>query len=96
MNKFIENKSFLESIISADDTQTGALVEKYAKELNVEHIIVKPNFDKCRNLAHEYRNTEMIEKSDIVFEFWDGKSPGTSDSFNKAKELQKKLFIINY
>lgn len=57
LNNFIENKSFLNAIVSGG--AEGA-------------------------------------NSDIVFAFWDGKSRGTLDSITKAKNLEKKLFIIEY
>lgn len=96
LNAYIENKIFLSAIVSGGAKGTDTLAEKYASELDVEMIIFRPNYQKFGRLAALYRNTEIIEKSDIVFAFWDGKSRGTIDSINKAKKLGKTLFIINY
>ncbi|UOE39715.1 DUF2493 domain-containing protein [Chryseobacterium oryzae] len=96
LNKFIENKSFLNAIVSGGALGADKLAEKYAAELQVDMIVYKPNHKKHGRLAALYRNTEIIEASDIVFAFWDGKSRGTLDSVTKAKKLEKTLFIINY
>lgn len=96
LNNYIENKSFLGAIVSGGAKGTDTLAEKYAEELGVEMIIFRPDYKKFGRLAALHRNTEIIEASDIVFAFWDGKSRGTLDSVTKAKKLEKKLFIINY
>lgn len=96
LNNFIENKSFLNAIVSGGAKGADTLAEKYAAELQVDMIVYKPNHKKHGRLAALHRNTEIIETSDIVFAFWNGKSRGTLDSITKAKNLEKKLFIINY
>lgn len=58
-------------------------------------IVFRPDYQKFGRLAAFLaRNTEIIEKSDVIFAFWDGKSRGTMDSINKTKKLKKQLFII--
>ncbi len=42
------------------------------------------------------RNTLIIENSDIVIAFWDGKSSGTKDSITKAKQFNKKVHIVYF
>lgn len=96
LNKFIENKSFLNAIVSGGAPGADKLAEKYAAELQVDMIVYKPDHKKHGRLAALHRNTEIIETSDIVFAFWNGKSRGTLDSITKAKKLEKTLFIINY
>ncbi|MCD1119113.1 DUF2493 domain-containing protein [Chryseobacterium turcicum] len=96
LNNYIENKSFLNAIVSGGAKGADSLAEKYAQELDVEIIIYRPDYKKNGRLAALHRNTEIIENSDIVFAFWNGKSRGTLDSITKAKKLEKTLFIINY
>jgi len=96
LNNYIENKSFLNAIVSGGAKGADTLAEKYTEELGVEMIIFRPDYKKFGRLAALHRNTEIIENSDIVFAFWDGKSRGTLDSVTKAKKLEKILFIINY
>lgn len=96
LNNYIENKSFLNALVSGGAKGADTLAEKYAAELDVEMIVYRPDYKKYGRLAALHRNTQIIEASDIVFAFWDGKSRGTLDSINKAKKLEKTLFIINY
>lgn len=51
---------------------------------------------KYNKLAGMNRNIEIIEKCDEVLAFWDGKSPGTKDSLNKAEKLDKKTHIVRF
>ncbi|MBS1571972.1 MAG: DUF2493 domain-containing protein [Bacteroidetes bacterium] len=96
LDAYIENKSFLTAIVSGGAKGTDTLAEKYAKELGVDMVVYRPDYKKFGRLAALARNTQIIEHSDVVFAFWDGKSRGTMDSVNKAKRMEKQLFIINY
>lgn len=96
LNDYIENKSFLNAIVSGGADGTDILAERYAEEMGVEMIVFRPDYKKFGRLAALHRNTEIIENSDVVFAFWDGKSRGTHDSIKKAKKFEKKLFIINF
>lgn len=41
------------------------------------------------------RNSLIIDSSELVIAFWDGKSKGTQDSIGKARKSGKKLIIVN-
>ena len=82
-------------IVSGGAKGADTLGEKYADENGYVKIIIKPNWTKYGKIAGMLRNTEIIEKADLVVAFWDGKSPGTKDSINKAKKLNKKLIVVN-
>ncbi len=90
------NQTFLNAIVSGGAKGADTLAEKFADDNNIKKIIFKPNFIKYGRAATLKRNTEIVENSDIVFAFWDGKSKGTLDSINKAKKMEKILHIINY
>ena len=95
--KFIEeNNISLNSIVSGGAKGADTLAEKFATEMDVEMIVFKPDFEKFGRGATLARNTQIIENSDVVFAFWDGKSKGTHDSIKKAEKLNKRLLIFNY
>ena len=97
LSKFIEdNRISLNSIVSGGAKGADTLAEKFATEMDVEMIVFKPDFEKFGRGAALARNTQIIEKSDVVFAFWDGKSKGTHDSIKKAEKLNKRLLIFNY
>jgi len=80
-------------IISGGARGADKLGERFAREHNISTEIIIPDWNKLGKKAGILRNTEIIQKSDIVFAFWDGKSPGTADGINKAKILNKQLFL---
>jgi hypothetical protein len=90
------NQTILNAVVSGGAKGVDTLAENFADEIGVEKIIFKPNFEKFGRFAALMRNTEIIENSDVVFAFWDGKSKGTLDSISKAKKMNKTLHIINY
>ena len=40
------------------------------------------------------RNAQIIAEADQVVAFWDGKSPGTRNTIDRAKRANKPLEII--
>ena len=81
----------------------------YAKEKRIPYIgfpadwsdMSEPCVKKYNKYGKEYnalagfkRNTNIIEESTIIIAFWDGKSPGTKDSIDKAKAAGKDVIIV--
>ena len=99
----LENNYEIPAVVTVPDKPKGRglqmqfpAVKKFANENNVEMIVFKPDFEKFGRGAALARNTQIIQKSDVVFAFWDGKSKGTHDSIKKAEKLNKRLLIFNY
>lgn len=57
-------------------------------------IIFKPDWKKFGKKAGLLRNTIIIDNSDTVFAFWDGKSSGTKDAITKAEKVGKQVITI--
>jgi hypothetical protein len=51
-------------------------------------------WNKFGKSAGYRRNVTIVEHSDIIVAFWDGKSKGTQHTINIAKEKGKGLIII--
>ena len=83
----------IETIVSGGAKGADALAEKFAKENDIQTKIFHPDWEQFGRNACSVRNTQIVEFSDIVFAFWDGKSPGTKDSITKAEKLQKIIII---
>lgn len=62
-----------------------------------EKIGYKEFLPKDRSKASSYhdRNQEIVNASDSIIAFWDGKSPGTLSTINKAKKSGKQILIID-
>lgn len=81
-------------IISGGAKGVDQLAEKYAKDNNIELVVVKAEWDKHGKKAGILRNIEMIDMSDQVICFWNGMSKGTNHSIDYAKKNNKLKEII--
>lgn len=88
--------SSIDVIVSGGARGADKLAEQYALEFNIPILIFKPDYKTHGIAAPFIRNTEIIEASDKVIAFWDGKSTGTLDSINKAKQRKIPLKIVFY
>lgn len=72
------------------------LIKKYCKEKGYNLIEYFPEYDKYHGkVAPIKRNDIIVENSDMLIAFWDGKSKGTLYTINKAKDKQIPIRIIN-
>jgi hypothetical protein len=82
-------------IVSGGAKGADSLGEKYAKMKNIPIKIYKPDWEKYGKAAGVIRNEDIINYSDRVIAFWDGKSKGTKNSIDHARKLSKKVYIIS-
>ena len=83
-------------IISGGAKGADTLGERFAKDFNLDTLIFKPDWNMYGKSAGFVRNRKIIQNSDVVFAFWDGKSKGTKNSIDIAEELNKELHIVKY
>ena len=88
-------------IISGGATGADCLAERYAKERNIEIIIMPADWDKYGKSAGPTRNRAMHVKLSGYENrgclcFWDGKSKGTYHNFKLAKEFNTPLKVFGY
>ena len=81
----------LDTIVSGGAKGADTMGENYAKILGLKTVIYKPDWSKKGGAF--LRNTDIVNDSDLVMAFWDGKSNGTKDSIDKARRFGKKLII---
>lgn len=90
-----------EGIIPESTTEIfsgGAIgIDTSAREYALKHKIriteVLPEYDLYGKSAPLKRNDWLIQLSDAVYVFWDGKSRGTKYVINKAKDEGKPVFV---
>lgn len=111
MHKTLD-KETITKIISGGALGADSLAIDYAKEKDIpykthiakwsdiktEPVLIRFHKDGApyNALAGINRNTLIIQDSEKVIAFWDGKSRGTMDSLEKAKKFGKKIKIIKY
>lgn len=80
-------------IVSGGAKGADSLGAEYAVD---EHILlteILPDWDTHGKSAGIKRNFKIIDLSDIVIAFWDGKSPGTKHAIEYAERTNKKVLI---
>lgn len=94
-NLINDNQLQITKVVSGGAKGTDSLAECFAKEINVELLVFKPDWKTLGRKAGPLRNSEIIKHSDVVVAFWNGTSTGTLDSIKKAKAMNKILFIVS-
>ncbi len=91
LSKYIP-KSVTE-IVSGGAKGIDTLATKYAENNNLRLTVFLPEYEKYSQAAPLKRNNKIIEYSDEVIAFWDGKSKGTEYVIKKCKKLNKKITV---
>lgn len=91
LDRYKEN---ITEIVSGGAMGVDRMSVKWAKENQKKYTEYLPQYDKYPSrIAPIMRNTQIVDRSDKVIAFWNGKSKGTLDSIKKAQK-QKKLFLV--
>ena len=87
-------------IVSGGAKGADELGRVYAQERGFPCLIYYPRW---RSVSGDFdrgagfrRNYEIIKNCDIVLAFWDGVSNGTKHSLELAKQLNKRIKILNF
>jgi hypothetical protein len=85
-------------IVSGGAVGVDKCAEKFAFENNIKFTVFLPDYNKYGKAAPLKRNLEIIDYSDIVLAFWDGKSHGTRHVIKKCKEklVPIKIFLQEF
>ena len=85
-------------IISGEAEGVDATAKEYAEKNKIAYKPFPPDLKRYPyktygNYTYFKRNTEIVDFADIIIVIWDGRSGGTADVIQKAKEKKKKLII---
>lgn len=109
--KLLPYRTSITEIVSGGADGADRIGEIYAKENNIPVKVLPADWDDfskpCKikynssgkpynALAGFKRNQLIIENADFIIAFWDGKSPGTRDSMQKAHKMRKDILIIYF
>lgn len=83
-------------ILSGGAKGADALGEQYAKEYNVPVKRFPADWNKYGKSAGPIRNTEMAKYAEGCIVFWDGKSKGTKNMIETARNHRLILHVIKY
>jgi predicted Rossmann fold nucleotide-binding protein DprA/Smf involved in DNA uptake len=88
-------------IVSGGAKGADSLAEKYAVQRNLPVKVFLPKFKTDRTVKYHprwflERNKEIVEYSDTVLAFWDGKSKGTAHTIQYAEKIGRKVIVIMF
>jgi len=81
-------------IISGGARGIDTCAREYAVSHGIKLTEFLPEYEKYGRAAPIKRNVTIIENSDIVLAFWDGKSPGTKFVINKCGDMGVEVKVI--
>lgn len=84
----------IDCVISGHATGVDTMGERYAKEHNLPLEIYPADWSKYGKRAGPVRNAIMASKADALIALYNGKSPGTKNMINTAKEKGLQVFIL--
>lgn len=82
---------YISEIVSGGDSGADKLAEQYARENNIKISVVPHNENPSGFYAD--RTFSIINMVQYVVAFWDGKSSGTMDLLNYARQKGKQVKI---
>lgn len=85
---------YISKLVSGGADGADHMGEMYAVENRIKTLIFRPDYDKHGQKAPIIRNKAIIDNSDFVIAFWDGKSKGTKYAIDYAKKLGKELKMV--
>lgn len=82
------------TVVSGGARGVDLEAERYAREKGLEVVVCLADWDGLGKKAGFIRNQQIVDESDWVVAFWDGKSRGTADTVKKAKAAGKLVDVV--
>ena len=83
-------------IVSGGAKGIDTCAKIYAKTHNIKLTEFLPEYNKYGRNAPFVRNISIINYSDLVIAFWDGKSRGTKFVIDNCKKRNKKIIVYKF
>lgn len=81
-------------ILSGGQKGVDRCGERLASEIGIRPLVYAANWKRYGMRAGPIRNLQMARDADILFAFWDGKSPGTRSMLKAAIRYKLKIFTF--
>ena len=83
-------------VVSGGANGADELANRFCREYGKPILIFYPDWHGLGKKAGHIRNTMIVEMCEEVLAFQVNKSRGTQDSINKARELNKKVYLYEF
>jgi predicted Rossmann fold nucleotide-binding protein DprA/Smf involved in DNA uptake len=83
------------SIVTGGASGVDAAATKAARSRGLAVQVLPMSFDEVRDTARaEARRTKLVESCDVLVAFWDGASPGTRTTVERALDAGKEVHVF--
>ena len=83
------------SLVTGSATGVDATVARAARERGLPVRVVGASFEEARDAdAAASRNQRLIDLCDVLVAFWDGSSPGTRRTVERALDSGKEVHVF--
>jgi YspA, cpYpsA-related SLOG family len=86
--------SGITTIVSGAADGTDSLAAKFALEHNIKLIEFPPDFEQHGEDAKHARDRLIVENSNQLIAFWDGKCEGTRYTIDYAEKLNVQVMVV--
>jgi predicted Rossmann fold nucleotide-binding protein DprA/Smf involved in DNA uptake len=92
LDDYIKEKPAL--VISGGAKGIDTVAWAWAVDNHIEILVIRPEYNKYGKVAPLKRNEIIVNESDKVLAFWDGKSRGTKYVIDYANKKGKEIEVI--
>jgi len=85
-----------QQIISGGAKGIDTSARNYAKKHHIQILEILPEYDLYGKAAPLKRNDWILELSDVVYIFWDGKSRGSNYMIEHCRKTQKPMKLFEF
>ncbi len=97
VNSLITDEKYeVAKIVSGGAEGADKLGKKYAYDHSYEYLEFPADWEKFGKAAGYIRNKQIVESSDVILAFWDGKSKGTKHSIDIAHSMDKPVYVMYF
>lgn len=95
-NKLRQNVSMFDTsmIITGDADGADTLAAMYGIEHDIPVARYSADWTTFGKRAGPIRNMFIVDECDMLLAFWDGKSPGTRNSIQRAMDKKKPFLVV--
>jgi len=90
----LDNIEGIEHIVSGGARGADTMAVNYAKLRHISWHEHKAEWSKYGRAAGPIRNKKVVDDADTIIAFWNGRSAGTRNAIQQAREQGKKVIII--
>lgn len=94
VEEYVNNLPESSVVVSGGAIGVDTAAVDAAKKRGLKTVVFLPQWEKYGKIAGILRNTRIVDFSDRLVAFWDGKSTGTMDSIMKAKKRGIPVEIV--